>query len=234
MLLNKLPNELILCVAECLDDEGDIGAFVRTNRHLHKLLNFYLYRHNIKYREGIALYFAAWKGRDGTARKAIEAGATIDQRWGWREETALHKAAQHGQLSTATLLIESGADLRARDGLGYAPILCAIEAGQVPLTQLFMSKGVDPREECKHVTYHRCTALHVACHMGHCEMVEFLLGLKFDANALDGFGKTPLQWTIYGKLMGEPAEKMNKIMRMLLSHNANLAASNFRREGPRE
>ena len=53
--------------------EGDINAFAWTNDRLYSILNPYLYRHNIKRKNGTALIWAANQGQDMTTQKSLKA-----------------------------------------------------------------------------------------------------------------------------------------------------------------
>lgn len=67
-----LPCELIIIIAEFLEKEADINAFVKTNGGFYHVLNKYLYQHNKKHRQSSALEWAIKSGNMPTARKSLE------------------------------------------------------------------------------------------------------------------------------------------------------------------
>lgn len=75
MALLDLPNELLLLIAQRLDDDYDINALLQTCKQLFLLLNRYLYEHNVRHFHATALEWAAKHGKETTARQALEAGA---------------------------------------------------------------------------------------------------------------------------------------------------------------
>ncbi|RAL07967.1 uncharacterized protein BO97DRAFT_327451, partial [Aspergillus homomorphus CBS 101889] len=74
MLLNRLPQELVLMVAEYLETERDFNSLVRTSKESHDILNHHLYRHNSKHHNSSALHWAAEHGNEATTRRCIEEG----------------------------------------------------------------------------------------------------------------------------------------------------------------
>ncbi|OJJ82219.1 uncharacterized protein ASPGLDRAFT_93792, partial [Aspergillus glaucus CBS 516.65] len=54
--------------------DGDINALMQTNHRFCRLLNPYLYRHNIQNSEASALRWAALNGAVSTLEKVLEAG----------------------------------------------------------------------------------------------------------------------------------------------------------------
>ena len=229
---------------------ADINALVQTNRHLYKLLGGYLYEHDIRYSynggsmRGIALFWAAKRGRVATAKKAIKAGAGIENRL-WSSQTALLLAAANGQAYMVALLIENGANCYARDKRGHTVMQNAILSRSAPTVQLLVDHGMDPHDACENGTYEDGTPLHVASYMGEHEFMKLLLSLNFDVNARDHRGNTPLHWTVFPKehfcqcyglhrTWTWTVEDTIKTAKILLGHNADLEARNNSGLRPKE
>ena len=184
-----LPTELIVCIADCLNNQRLVSAFARINRRNHQILNVYLYKLNIRHHRGRVLFWAAWHGREATVR--------LEQRLSERRENALLWAAQSCQVGMVAFLIECGAIPRMQDTRGYTAMQWAIETDQVSIARLLVDKGVDLHDTCKKRIYDGANALHVASHMGHCAIMKLLLESGFDVNACDSNGNTPLHWAIF-------------------------------------
>jgi hypothetical protein len=67
----NLPNELLRDISEYLESERDINAVVQSNRRLYRLLDSYLYRHNVQQPGSSALLWAARHGQEATAQKSL-------------------------------------------------------------------------------------------------------------------------------------------------------------------
>ena len=74
-MFSDLANELLISIAENLCLERDINAFAQTDRRLYRLLNKYLYHHNVRHGESSALLWASEQGRVETVGKILEVGA---------------------------------------------------------------------------------------------------------------------------------------------------------------
>lgn len=69
----RLPSELLLNIAECLERQKDLSAPARTNHRLFNLLDEFRYSYNAKYFSGKAkaLRWAAMIGNKRAARKSL-------------------------------------------------------------------------------------------------------------------------------------------------------------------
>lgn len=110
------PNEILLLIAENLEDPSHIYRLIRTNRRLACLLTPLLHKHADTSRAGIpALHWAAERGHKELVRLLLKRGVDVDTRdpmyRGW---TALHLAARYHE-PIVRLLLESGADVSVRD-----------------------------------------------------------------------------------------------------------------------
>ena len=226
-----------------MTNQRHISALARTSRRNHQVLNVYLYKRNIRYHRGWVLFWAAWNGRQATARCIIEAGAILNQRLGDRRETALLWAAQSCQVDMVAYLIAKGADPNVRDSRGYNAMQWAVETDQVPLARLLMENGVNLDDTCKKKIYEGATALHVASHMGHHGIMNLLLASGFEVNARDENGNTPLHWAIFetdhifqffGRRRQWAYGTNVATVKLLLDHNADLECRNICGDRPKE
>ena len=77
MPLSNLPREIILDIADHLDDSG-LNALARTNSQMYQFLNKYLYRHDVTRAWSRSLIWAIQNGAEATAQRAIDAGGHLD------------------------------------------------------------------------------------------------------------------------------------------------------------
>jgi ankyrin repeat protein len=108
MSLLSLSNELLLLIAENLDEET-INAFARTSRRSHRLVNPLLYQVDTQMEPcAWALEWAARNGRLSTAQLSLSAGAGQSQE---SITLCMEIASHHGFLDLVILLAEN----RAKD-----------------------------------------------------------------------------------------------------------------------
>ncbi|CAI7654589.1 unnamed protein product [Penicillium bialowiezense] len=132
MGFSKVPIELITHIATFLEYDSDLNSFARTSKFLHRLLNDYLYRHNVLYFGSSALEWAALNGAAATARKALAAGALpstcVDEEW-----QPMAVAAIHGHEQVVKVFLDLGLDP------------CR-EQGWRPLTEEFQNQELHDEE----------------------------------------------------------------------------------------
>jgi ankyrin repeat protein len=126
MPLLDLANELLCCISENLELEKDINAFAQANHRLYRLVNNYLYRHHIQHSGSVALLWAAYHGKEATARRLLEEGANVRARID--DVTPLSLAAYGGHEQVVKLLLDKGADINAQCEQ-YGDALQAASAG---------------------------------------------------------------------------------------------------------
>lgn len=196
-LLN-LPDELLLCVADCLETGNDINSLSRVNRHLHTLLNSYLYRHNVQHSGSSALFWAAMKGEAETARMLLKQGAKVNIKSSklnlhprsYGQVTPLWLATYEGHLQTAKVLLEGNANPEASDRPTHnTPLHLAATRGYEDIVSLLLQQpgiNADPRNR-KGKTPLFCAATH-----GFHKIVKRLLDMD-DVNInTNASGPTPL------------------------------------------
>jgi ankyrin repeat protein len=197
MSLISWPDDLLYLIARLLKSERDLNCFVQTNRRHHNLLNNYLYRYHIQRGKSSALLWAAYYGRDGTARILLIEGANTNvvatHMTRFAGQTPLAMAAQNGDENIVRLLIASKADPNIKD-LKYSmtPLSWAAAKGHHGIVKLLLAiDRIDPDPQnavCR-------TPLSHAIEIGHLAIAKLLLERKADPNSKDNYlGRTPLLW----------------------------------------
>jgi ankyrin repeat protein len=105
MPLLNLANELLYCILETLELERDINAFAQANRRFYRLLNSYLYCHNVQQSGSSALLWAAQHGQEATVRRLLGEGANV-QAINSCNQTPLLLAAEKGHKEVVKLLLD--------------------------------------------------------------------------------------------------------------------------------
>lgn len=145
-----------------------------------------------------------------------------------RGSTPLHHSCWNSNAELVRLLLEAGADVKAKDLPGGCPIHLVSYNGHIPTLQALLEYGaeVDARawfeegnltvEPGSNIEAQWCigrTPLMEAAWNGQEEMVQFLLNLGADINAVDGHGMTAL---IRAARCGH-----DKVFKILLSRGAD-------------
>ncbi|KAK2803692.1 hypothetical protein FQN50_006910 [Emmonsiellopsis sp. PD_5] len=78
MMLDDLPVEMVLSIADQLDSQSDINSLSRINRRFNTILTPCLYRYNVRYCKSAALYWAVTALNLETAKQALDAGADVN------------------------------------------------------------------------------------------------------------------------------------------------------------
>jgi ankyrin repeat protein len=171
------------------------------------------------FQKAAALHLAVLRNRHAAIRLLIERGADLDRREFPDNAAPLHFAALHGDLETIRLLVEAGADLEGNgDDYEVGVLGWATCFGQVreDVAAYLLSHGatlnvwtaiaLDRPDELRAMlardpgllharmtrNQHRRTPLHHAAAKARLRMIELLLELGADANAVDAAGATPL------------------------------------------
>ena len=109
--------------------------------------------------------------------------------------TPLHLAAKLGQLHQIHMLISTGADVNAVDRHGRIPLMLAFSQQQVHMECI--QTLVNDRSFLNQQVTDGATVLHMACYLGHCNLVEYLLSKGADARIADGEGRLPIHWATH-------------------------------------
>lgn len=103
-----------------------------------------------------------------------DVNATVEQ----THDTALYDAVISDRIEAVRFLIRQGADLNKTSVNGYTPLTAAIEKNNIPIFDLLMDAGADPK--CPTAT--GVTPILEACSAGHTLIVEKLLREKIQLN----------------------------------------------------
>lgn len=203
MPLLELPNELLLNIAEKLDQEG-VYSLTKINHRLYSLLTPVLLRHAEKNRFS------------HTYRPTTEYSGTY---------CTLHWAVWNGHQSLVELLLQRGFDSHCQHeyDIGNSPetiLHFAAFRGHEAILQLLLDRG-DDIETCD--PDHERTALHYAALGGHEAAVRLLLQSGADVNARASHGSTPL--VLIGSCQHESRQLNPNVFRLLLEHGADIDAT---------
>ncbi|KAL1998840.1 hypothetical protein VTN02DRAFT_5498 [Thermoascus thermophilus] len=204
MLLLDFSNEVLLSIADQIQQLGDVYALACTCRRWYGILEAYLYRHDARLPLSRALCWAARHGQESTARKALSRGASVQTSPGVAssnaEITPISLALDHGHDGIVRLLLATSEDLdlEHRDGTGNTPLIHAVFRGREEMVRLLLQHGANVNARSSRNT----TPLSVATHQGHESIVRLLLthaqsqaqleNANLDLNRRDFWGQTPL------------------------------------------
>ncbi|KAJ3476421.1 hypothetical protein NLG97_g9133 [Lecanicillium saksenae] len=187
MQLIKLPSEILLEIAACLCDSGDISRLSRSNKRLYELLDDFLYkydsilRHTADYSDGQAdrqgesdaLAWAAWNANFTVTRKAIKAGADCNA-----EVESYHDALQESDISWWP-----------------TPMNFAILSGNTEMaSRIIEHGGCVSLQECKNGD----PAIFIALAIRSLSMVKFICQLHgFDSYVTDSYERGIMDRAVY-------------------------------------
>ncbi|KAK2799525.1 hypothetical protein FQN51_006839 [Onygenales sp. PD_10] len=220
--LLHLPNELLLAIAQWIPSQQDLYSFTRTSVHLHRLLNDYLYEHNVKYEGSKALLWAAYHGHEKTVQKLLEKGANpnmdgsarhIKYYLGDTPGPPLHLAAMNGYISMTRILIEKGASIDFPDRDGLTPLMHAAREGVISVVMLLLENGADVSAKDSHLW----TALFHAVWEEREDIVPLLLERGADINHRDH--------GLYTPLMGALVSRSHSMIKLLLDNKPDVNAT---------
>jgi ankyrin repeat protein len=142
------------------------------------------------------LMCAAELGHSDVARCLLEAGADVTARDSIGG-TALIKAAALGRTECIEILINHVKEDASRvkyincvDKNGVSAVLAAVVAGQADALWTLLVAGADPNIGSR--TSDGCTALHIAAASGRGDIVNALVSLNAEVNAVNSQGETPI------------------------------------------
>lgn len=190
MRLLYLPNEILIQIAQRLDDAASINAFSRTCRHLYETLRFVLYAHNIQYDNSSALRWAADNNQLQTARYLIERGACLNVQSDGNLQTALIIATAKGFSGFVELLLDNGANTEIQDKMGNTAIFEAVRRQDQFLVQTLLEHGANPNA----TNHSGMTPLH--CASRNARITELLLSAGARTDIGDFLNTTPLHFSV--------------------------------------
>ncbi|KGO68901.1 hypothetical protein PITC_077300 [Penicillium italicum] len=111
-MVNALPNEVFLLIAENLPTDRDVSALMRTNHALYDLLVTYLYKRNMRSKFP-ALFWCCRNGLLTPVKRMLSLKADVNSHrcLYHGEATPLMGAAREGYVGMTKLLLEHGAEV---------------------------------------------------------------------------------------------------------------------------
>lgn len=160
------------------------------------------------------LFIAAAEGNLEQICLLLEKGADINTRDKGRR-TPILVAAQNKQYAAVRLLASKGADINAQDNKCFNPFIQGCIHNDLTLVKLMVELGCDLT--C--LTRFGGNGLTPAAEKGHEEIVRFLLeNTDINVNLTNTVGWTAL---IEAIILNDGSEKMQRIVRLLLEHDAD-------------
>ncbi|KAL2857373.1 ankyrin repeat-containing domain protein [Aspergillus pseudoustus] len=171
--LSSLPAEIILSIAENLDEEKDVNALTRTSRQFHAFFNDRLYQHNVQHNASSGLFWAATNNRKQAIELFLENSATLAHITS-KNETPFMLAADAGHLSLLQwLLPQPGVDPAAIDKRGRTALTRACRNGHTEVVRFLLAlETIDPTQEADGVM---SAPLRLAADGGHADIFRLLL-----------------------------------------------------------
>ena len=222
MLLQDLPNEILLLVASSVDTEADLNALTQVNRHFYDVLIATIYKRDAGNPKGSsALKYAVRRGKVSVVQKALQAGADVKTMTTYcdGEYPLICDAARCGSVEVFELLLNARADVLVTDEQGRTPLFHASEHGHVEIVRILLDTRKKMENEKDMVDPNTSdhwarTPLIAACSQGHRAVVDILLSANnTDLESQDHLGFTALH----------QAARQNHadIVSTLLSHGAD-------------
>lgn len=116
--------------------------------------------------------------------------------FGSTKETPLMIAARLGYDDIAERLLQSGANIDTQTENGITALISAIREGHSNVVKVLLQYNPDLRLKLKNKTLFEekagDSALHIAAHLGHMDIVRQLIKKKADINITNAKGKTPI------------------------------------------
>ena len=176
---------------EALQNMLDAGYQTRANR---------ITDHNGKYC-CIPLSAAASAGCIRAVDMLLQAGALANAAKRNTHEVPLHIAAWNGHIDIIRALVAAGADVHARTSSGWIPLCCAASGPNLNAVKELLRSGANPNalshdEPLLHSLVHSCGQhYHSGCAdiSKRLRVLQLLLEAGAKVNALDKYGRTPMQ-----------------------------------------
>lgn len=157
-----------------------------------------------------ALALAAHFTKPDAVRLLVNKGASVDARDN-QGRSPLHHAVRKDSPELVRFLVDHNADIEARNSAQQTPLLVAIQNGNMRIVRLLEELHADLRPVNRHGS-----VLHAAVKSASKSMVQFWLRRKYDTEAKNARGSTPL---IIAAAMG-----YHEIVALLLDHGADSEA----------
>ncbi|KAA8894417.1 ankyrin repeat-containing domain protein [Sphaerosporella brunnea] len=177
--------------------ERDLNNLLRCSKHLHRLLNGYLYKVTVKNRGNNTLFWACVRGQPKVAQRLLALGVSAETscegglRVGLHPlETPLLSAVLYAKADCVKILLDHGVNINAQGRSKLNPLELATKEGKIEIVRMLLKHGADISLGG---AYRNFTPLHSAVFYKHgVAMLELLLDNNADPNALDDEQCTPL------------------------------------------
>lgn len=214
MHLVELPDELILSIADALDNFRDVATLSLGNRHLFNVLNPFMYYQDARQFSSLAVLWAARNDRPDVARKAVDAAMQV------ASKTNMRPAVKQVEANDLTLFDDLDLDPivsqhESASHVGHLPLQAASREGYADVVKVLLElDGIDPDWRDRS----GASSLFFAAARKHAGVVDCLLQTgKVDINRANDDGVTAL-WLAAGAREGSPL-----IVHALLSHGCTVA-----------
>ena len=122
-----------------------------------------------------------------------------------------NRVIEDGNVSEVPVLISNGIDLKGCDRDGLTALHWTVQKGDVDIARILLDSQTND-VNCSDFEGH--TVLHLACLVGHLDMVDFLLERGANVDAVDDDGWTPIFSAI--------TEDYLEIVSVLIKHDCNV------------
>lgn len=184
------------------------------------------------------LHRAASNGQVSVVAFLLAQGADINNgksQGGW---APIHHAAAKGHKAVVELLVAKGANLEARSGDQSTALHLATERDYRAVVKVLLAAGAQVNaagwdRNVRPYSYRgrsaragsptSFTPLHIACQLGHAQLVDALLRAGANVNATNSFGMTPLDEAV----LATPRENSAAILATVLAAKPDLSLGNW-------
>ena len=164
-----------------------------------------------------ALHYAVQEKHADVVQVLFDAGADIETK-NDEGRSPLLLASISGELTTVKMLVEAGADVRVTDTGRYTCLILAVCDGRTDTVRYLLSL---PEVDLNHQDRDNYTALHIAVHFKHADVVQVLIDAGADIETKNDKGHSPLH---VASILGEL-----KAMTMLVKAGADVRATEANR-----
>jgi ankyrin repeat protein len=138
------------------------------------------------YEYGLLLRLAAEHGIVAAVGRVMDTHAAPVDGEDADQRTAMHFACLNGNADVAKTLIGFGANIRSKDADGMTPILYACSSGNLKLVKYLLAHGSKVLLDDIDAQGNNC--LHIACHLGHMDLSQYLVKIGMDCNVMNDQG----------------------------------------------
>lgn len=208
MYLLNLPNEILLCIANSLDQARDLLALTCLNRAANNLFLDSLYRFNVRCQRSSSLFWGVRRGKLEFVEMMLRDYQADANTINGRSRTPIFYAIRtKNETMIRTLLFDKRADIDWQDHRGQTPLVYAIERNLLPTASFLMD--FDPRLNIMDIKIR--SAIWYAIAFCDKDLVRVLMERGSDIRTPDYKGFSPFSLAI--------AKKIPRITRLLLLHS---------------